>query len=406
MTNPYWNFTKPNPKYGYINNPFQSDTAEHTNKHHPCGYWPAGEIILAQPTVMYTLWSGGRYAFYATNRAYGDENIFLPADDTSYFYDFDIGDGFGLFIKSDKTLWGIGNNGAGQLGTGDKTTPGQAMVQIGTDSDWESVACSASGSHSLATKENGSLWATGYNAYGQLGLGHENEVLEFTQVGGYDWDIIETVTYGSYATQTDGSLWSWGFGTNGNLGHGNTQDYNIPTLVSGAPVFASLTAGYFAVIGLTSAGKLWGCGYNTSGQLALDNTTSTNVFVERSAGESWSSVNLHERHTLLIKSDGTLWGCGFNQEGQTGSPASPSAITTVTQAGTASNWVQAETGFRHSMVLNSLGELYSCGQDTYGQLARDNITTPYDELGLVSGTWGSIKCGDEHNFAGKTVNVW
>jgi hypothetical protein len=42
-------------------------------------------------------------------------------------------------------------------------------VQIGTDTDWGSVA--AGGSHSLGIKSDGTLWAWGYNHDGQLGNG-------------------------------------------------------------------------------------------------------------------------------------------------------------------------------------------------------------------------------------------
>lgn len=44
--NPYWSFTKPPYKQGYINNPNWTENPAHTNKHHPCGYWIPGTYTI------------------------------------------------------------------------------------------------------------------------------------------------------------------------------------------------------------------------------------------------------------------------------------------------------------------------------------------------------------------------
>ena len=54
-------------------------------------------------------------------------------------------------------------------------------VQIGSDNTW--VAVAAGGSHSLGVKANGSLWAWGLNAEGQLGDGTTLDRVSPTQVG-------------------------------------------------------------------------------------------------------------------------------------------------------------------------------------------------------------------------------
>ena len=57
-----------------------------------------------------------------------------------------------LGLKSNGTLWDIRRD-----------------IQIGTDSDWDTIY--AGGSHSLITKTDGSLWSYGSNSFGQLGVG-------------------------------------------------------------------------------------------------------------------------------------------------------------------------------------------------------------------------------------------
>ena len=74
----------------------------------------------------------------------------------------------GLCIKSDGSLWAWGYNDYGQLGLGDTKTRTKP-VQVGSATSWKAVACGLD--YTLALWTNGSLWAWGYNDYGQLGLG-------------------------------------------------------------------------------------------------------------------------------------------------------------------------------------------------------------------------------------------
>ncbi|MDO7850662.1 HYR domain-containing protein, partial [Hymenobacter convexus] len=71
-----------------------------------------------------------------------------------------------LAVRTDGTLWAWGNNASGQLGTGgggSSATP----VQVGAATNWASV--SAGANHSLAVGTDGTLWAWGLNSSGQLG---------------------------------------------------------------------------------------------------------------------------------------------------------------------------------------------------------------------------------------------
>lgn len=397
-TNPVWDMN------GQTGVPFG-------NKHDPCGYWYGKEPspVPSQPNVVYTLWSCGRNLNNALGRI-GDNNIFLPMDDTSYFRKISIGNTLGLYIKTDGTLWGIGSNNNGELGTGDiliRTT----MTRIGTDSDWLDVSTTGY-SHSLALKENGSLWATGYNHYGQLGLGDTIDRLTFTQVGAeYDWKVIYGNSYSSYAIKNDGQLYSWGGGLNGNLGHGNTLDYHVPTkVVTNGGGFDSLTGGQYAAIGL-KGGKIWSCGWNLYGQLCLDNTTATNVFTERTAGETWNYVSLGAIHTLLVKNDGTLWAVGHNSSGNLGL-GDQTNRTVVTQVGTDTDWWKANANgsgsYKYSFALKQNGVLYSCGSNYWGQLGLGSglAQGPFVFTQVGSETWGTIVCGESHSNAGKVVYVW
>jgi alpha-tubulin suppressor-like RCC1 family protein len=86
------------------------------------------------------------------------------------------GDYHSFFIKSDGSLWCMGNNSQGQLGVGQEnggTNFPEQIVSSGV------VAVAGGSRHSLFLKSDGSLWAMGENLYGKLGDGF-GEDLVFT----------------------------------------------------------------------------------------------------------------------------------------------------------------------------------------------------------------------------------
>jgi alpha-tubulin suppressor-like RCC1 family protein len=77
------------------------------------------------------------------------------------------GDGHSLFVKSDGSLWAMGYNGFGELGNG---TFIQTNLPVKIVSDGV-VAVSSENYHSLFLKTDGSLWGMGYDGFFQLGDG-------------------------------------------------------------------------------------------------------------------------------------------------------------------------------------------------------------------------------------------
>ena len=73
-----------------------------------------------------------------------------------------------MALKQDGTLWAWGRNSSGQLGNGSMTDQSSPM-KINSDTNWTTVA--AGGYHTIALKKDGTLWAWGDNTFGQVGNG-------------------------------------------------------------------------------------------------------------------------------------------------------------------------------------------------------------------------------------------
>ena len=158
-------------------------------------------------------------------------------------------------IDSSSNLFAWGSNAYGQLGLGNTTHPQFTPVQvIGTG--WSSISTggytgvSPATAYSTLAIRNGSLYSTGGNQFGELGLGDTTQRTTFTQVGTFtDWTKVcsAIVTGSSYAIRSN-RLYSWGNNTFGQLGHGDTTQRTTPTQIGTDPFWLDVDAGQGHVI--------------------------------------------------------------------------------------------------------------------------------------------------------------
>ncbi len=97
------------------------------------------------------------------------------------------------------------------------------------------IARGCDAKHSLFLQSDGSLWAMGFNGYGQLGDGTLNNTNRPEQiVAGGTTAIAAGVDY-SFFLKSDGSLWAMGFNGDGELGDGYLSQSPLPEQIFPAP---------------------------------------------------------------------------------------------------------------------------------------------------------------------------
>ena len=135
------------------------------------------------------------------------------------------------------------------------------------------TAIAAGDQHSLFLKSDGSLWAMGYNAFGQLGDGTFSVNFPYYGTNRPEQIVpggVTAITAGSEHSlfvKSDGSLWGMGWNTEGELGDGTSNgNTNKPEQIVSNGVVA-IAAGCWHSLFLKSDGSLWGMGYNYYGGL-------------------------------------------------------------------------------------------------------------------------------------------
>ena len=272
--------------------------------------------------------------------------------------------------KTDGTLWAWGTNAHGQLGQNSRTEY-SSPVQVGTETTWSKSHAQVYKS-SMAVKTDGTLWSWGYNTLGRLGDNTTINRSSPVQIPGTTWSTTAgTLTGGTSsnaaAIKTDGTLWTWGDNEGGALGINSTVKQSSPTQIPGT-TWSKVTSSGEGVYATRTDGTLWSWGKNNHGQLGLNNKTYYSSPVQI-PGTTWVSVGSAAYAVAATRTDGTLWSWGRNQHGELGinnrtyysSPVQIPGTTWAASTGTTTTFLATKTD----------GTLWSWGSNGNGALGQN-----------------------------------
>ncbi len=359
-----------------------------------------------------TVWAWGDNIFgelgngtYTTTYPYG---IDMPVEASALSGTTAIAGGYlhSLALRSDGTVWAWGYNGFGELGNGTNANS-NTPVEVSGLSGVTAIAGGQGGLHSLALKSDGTVWAWGYNGTGALGNGtyaNSNTPVEVSGLSGVT--AIAGGEFHSLALKSDGTVWAWGNDVYGQLGNGTEMfASNTPVEVSGISGVTAIAGAGLHSLALKSDGTVWAWGYNADGELGNGTYTfASDTPVEVSALSGVTAIAGGGFHSLALKSDGTLWAWGSNFFGELGNGTNtttyPFGIATPVEVSGLSGVTAIGGGFRHSLALKSDGTVRAWGYNGGGQLGNGTFTdsnTPVEVSGLSGVT--AIAGGAFHSLA-------
>lgn len=325
---------------------------------------------------------------------------------------------FCLAARSDGTLWGWGYNATGQLGNSSTANVTTGPVQITANGVGAKIVrkvyCNGFPGYSFFIDDNKEIWATGYNASGNLGINSVSNVSVFTRcvddslnpltadevymAGAYDTVLAESSSY----ILLNNQVYSTGGNTAGQLGQGNTSVRSTFKLIAGGlPAVSSLALSSpvnnngNSVAAITTSGALWVWGNNTGGQLAVGGTANqvsptaasglaglTVTQVEFCGGQNAIVAPNGATRMHVLTSNGVLRtaGCGGRGFGQGTNPVSTASFLTAIQNGVGYNDIATFGSQANESILlrGTDGNLYAFGYN------------PQYQLGVAYNSWVNI----------------
>jgi len=257
--------------------------------------------------------------------------------------------------------------------------------------------------YTVALREDGTVWTSGYNKVGQLGLG-------WTGGNTYEQAQVLTQIQDDYGTTIDtplnniikisasynhvlalsktGEVYAWGANTYGQLGINSniSSNYATPVLTTDASEtlknIIDISASSDVSTFLDKDGYVLTCGLPRTGQLGNGvNSTSTSYMkktptyididniIEISSG-GWS-VDSQGAYTMALQAEKNLYGWGNNIKGQLGNGTTNNATTPekVYQ-----DVVKVKTGARYTIIKNTEGKYLVTGTNEDGEFDTEEIT--------------------------------
>lgn len=335
-----------------------------------------------------------------------------------------LGANEGMAQKYAMKGWGDARSGFGygSVGNGSDTIVYNAF-NIYTDTGWggKFIQLSAGTTHTLGIKENGSLWAWGNNADKQLGIPSVTSYVTSPMLvdsgKNVKWRMISAGGVHSLALKEDSTLWAWGRNSEYQYGNNTTTAYTVPTKLTDTMKWASVTAwgmstfnGYFFVnlgggVGIKADGSVWAWGsYGNQSSLGDGGSTSSGVPKQIQAGKFKKIAAGQQGHFMALKEDSTLWAWGWNSAGQIGNGISSGATATAPmQIGFGTKWLDVSPGHVHTMAIKADGSLWGWGSaNNYRRDTTFNTAyTPIIVDGGNNGKWARVYAGFDYSYAVK-----
>ena len=320
------------------------------------------------------------------------------------------GENYSVAVGGDRAV-GWGNGGKGRMGAMGKKGGGQINLrkEAGTEIndpknsnksnsgdddrdevDYTVISASCGGQFTVLCSSDGTLYSSGANDAGQLGLHDTVLRRKFHPVLGVGRSVrFRRVACGlnhTSAVSVGGEVWTMGWGGDYRLGHGDCNKRTSPTRVEGLckeNVFVmdvGCTGASCSV--LDDQGDVLGWGWNVYGQVGVTG-----------GGESCGGA-----------SGGSGWGAALGGEDDEGCVKRPRAVLTGKVITVLS------CGFAHVAAVSAVGEMWSWGFNEEGQCGvghEGNVMAPTKVFveKEIEGTGGEVVKVDTEGRGGKKLRI-
>ncbi|NWU72239.1 HERC4 ligase, partial [Pterocles burchelli] len=151
-------------------------------------------------------------------------------------------------------------------------------------------------------------------------------------------------------------------------------------------------------------GTVYTCGCNDLGQLGHEKARKRPEHVGALDAQNIVAVSCGEAHTLALNDKGQVYAWGLATDGQLGLPGTEECIRVPRNIKSLSDIqiVQVACGYYHSLALSKGSEVFSWGQNKYGQLGLGyeykKQNSPHVIKSLLGIPFAQIAAGGAHSF--------
>ncbi len=291
-----------------------------------------------------------------------------------------------LALHQDGTIWAVGRNQAGQLGSGTNMDSSTPVAVLGASAPISGITSVRVGSlHSLALDNTGKVWAWGSNANGRLGDGttvSRNRAVAVQDSIGILQGAEEVCAGDGFSLAIRGGVvLAWGQNNFAQLGDGSSVDkrkaVEVQTASGNLSGVVAVSSGANHGVALKADGTVWTWGQNNLGQLGLNDLTNRSRATQIPDINDALAVAAGASQTYILRSalGGSVWATGANGVGQLGDGTTANRRSLVKVLGpdgplTGIGWICAGSLSQHACAGRLNGSSWIWGSNSHGQLGE------------------------------------
>lgn len=287
-----------------------------------------------------------------------------------------------IALNKDGDLFLWGRNNYGQLGcasVNDQLTPQKLVGHT------DFIAVEGGHWHTVALKKDGTVWCWGHNYYAELGNGTREHstwpsaVLQFSnKKNNYLKDVVSiaSVGYHTLALKNDGTVWGWGGNSFNELGKKGNEFQQTAIKIEGVPKIKEIAVGWHHSVALDYDGVVWVWGSDPAYQFKEETKKMYAHPTPLKGFPKFTKIACGSWHTLAIDENKAVWGWGKNNFGMLGTGDSISHSNPVLIK-SLKNIVDIGGGCFQSIAVDASGKIFTFGDNPSGQLGTGNFSRCY-----------------------------
>ena len=145
------------------------------------------------------------------------------------------------------------------------------------------------------------------------------------------WKFVTAGDATTYAIRNDGTLWAWGWNEKGQTGNSISERSAVPTLTDASRAWKKVVGGKAYGFFLAEDGSLWAAGTQEQGVQGVGDGMDHKVLTRIGTDNDWADMTCSRfwgYSGFAIKTNGTLWAWGDNSENLLGFNTSSHEETT------------------------------------------------------------------------------
>jgi alpha-tubulin suppressor-like RCC1 family protein len=307
------------------------------------------------------------------------------------------GAGFTCALRRDGAAFCWGSNDDGELGTG---TRGSSLAPVAVSSQLKFASVSAGWGFACALTTVGAAycWGNADTEGGPVPGTAMQRRIPSPVPGGLTFASLSAGFTHVCGVTTSGAVYCWGENA-GRLGNGSVGDSPSPVKAVSQAAFKSVSAGLTHTCGLATDGRAFCWGDNRTGALGTGDTTFRDRPTAVPGTLRFTKISAGNLYTCGVATDGVAYCWGRNEDGELGNGTTTDTPTPRAVAGGhkfKSIHTHHAGGHSRTCGLTTDGAAYCWGaeSESLGQFQTDDDTKPGPVVGDL--TFASMSLGLTH----------